>query len=189
MNLSECVHVEENLLNLKTTSSLLKYLNTVKFNKAQIIKDGNPVPVVDTYTRNVGSYHVSPTKEKMTDVFWFRYIQNEVTKVIQKKYMKKFPALDLVQWEHIEFLKYEKDHKFHYHCDHGFQTPRTLSIVYLLNNDYEGGDLLFNFGTKQSMTIKKIPNSLIIFPSHFTFAHEVTPVTSGTRFSAVSWIL
>ena len=79
--------------------------------------------------------------------------------------------------------------RYMYHVDHGYGTPRTLSIVYLLNNDYEGGELVFNFQNKQSMTIKKIPNTLIIFPSNFCFVHQVTPVTSGIRFSAVSWIL
>jgi len=189
MDLSECIHIEENFLHLKTTSSLFNYLNTIKFDKAKVNIDLDPTNNVNYEFRNVGSYPVSPLKEKMTDVFWFRYLQNQINEVITKKYIKKFPLVSLKNWEQIEFLKYEKDNKFVNHVDHGYGTPRTLSIVYLLNNDYEGGELVFNFQNKQSMTIKKIPNTLIIFPSNFCFVHQVTPVTSGIRFSAVSWIL
>jgi len=57
-------------------------------------------------------------------------------------------------------------------------------LVYL-NNDYTGGHLEFsNFGIK----IKPEPGMLILFPSNFAYSHRSTPITSGIKYSLVTWI-
>ena len=75
--------------------------------------------------------------------------------------------------------------------DHGPNNPRTISLIYLLNNDYEGGDLIFFDETKkdQEYIVEKKANRAILFPSNFVFKHTVTPVKKGTRFSVVGWAL
>ena len=56
-----------------------------------------------------------------------------------------------------------------------------MSLV--LNDDFEGGDLeIFGVPTPKLET-----GSMIFFPSFI--AHEVTPVTKGTRYSLVLWFL
>jgi predicted 2-oxoglutarate/Fe(II)-dependent dioxygenase YbiX len=52
-----------------------------------------------------------------------------------------------------------------------------------LNDDYEGGELVF----WESETIKLKAGSIMIFPSNFMYPHKVMPVTKGTRYSYVSW--
>jgi PKHD-type hydroxylase len=57
---------------------------------------------------------------------------------------------------------------------------------------YEGGDLEFNFqdtlnDKKVSFKESKLQGSITFFPS-FVF-HRVTPVTKGTRWSLVAWML
>ena len=63
-------------------------------------------------------------------------------------------------------------------------SQRKISASLLLNDEseYEGGDLIIlNETVKQ-----KKQGTIIVFPSFM--AHQVTPVTSGVRYSAVCWM-
>ena len=60
---------------------------------------------------------------------------------------------------------------------------RKMSMSLILNDDYEGGDLIL-FNTRIP---KQETGSMIFFPSFLS--HEVTPVTKGTRYSLVMWFL
>jgi PKHD-type hydroxylase len=62
---------------------------------------------------------------------------------------------------------------------------RKISLVCLLNDpsEFEGGEFQFDFTEK----LKLEQGTIIAFPSFLK--HKVHPVTSGTRISAVSWIL
>ena len=71
---------------------------------------------------------------------------------------------------------------------------RKISTTISLNDpsEYEGGNLEFDLGphrTDRFHTCTEIrpKGSIIVFPSHVY--HRVTPVTSGTRYSLVSWSL
>lgn len=62
---------------------------------------------------------------------------------------------------------------------------RDVTILIYLNEDYEGGELEFNnFG----ISIKPKARTLIAFPSYIEYTHQVHPVTSGERYTIVSWI-
>jgi len=58
-----------------------------------------------------------------------------------------------------------------------------VSIVGVLNDDYEGGEFVFNTNHK----VKLKTGDLLIFPSNFLYAHEVKEITKGNRYSYVSW--
>ena len=73
---------------------------------------------------------------------------------------------------------------------------RKLSLTLNLTdpNEYEGGDLLFDFGSKdeggqtnEEIKIARKQGTLIIFPSFIK--HCISPVTKGTRYSLVNWTL
>jgi predicted 2-oxoglutarate/Fe(II)-dependent dioxygenase YbiX len=57
-----------------------------------------------------------------------------------------------------------------------------ISLVGVLNDDYEGGDLII---CGQPYRLK--PGQIIVWPSCFLYPHEVTEITEGTRYSFVSW--
>lgn len=58
-----------------------------------------------------------------------------------------------------------------------------LSIVGLLNDDYEGGEFVM-----WDDTVIPIPKgAVLVFPSTFLYSHEVRTVTKGERLSFVSW--
>ena len=58
-----------------------------------------------------------------------------------------------------------------------------LSIVGVLNDDYEGGEFLFN--NDYEVTLKA--GDILLFPSLFLYEHTVKLVKKGTRYSFVSW--
>jgi len=73
---------------------------------------------------------------------------------------------------------------------------RKISVTINLteNKNYKGGNLRFDMGAhtasgKRYVTIKEARDqgSIIVFPSFLH--HQVTPVTSGTRYSLVLWVL
>jgi PKHD-type hydroxylase len=108
--------------------------------------------------------------------------------------------------ESCQFTKYEKKQHYGWHCD-SFKTPynnpenlnfnnkiRKLSITISLSDpkDYKGGIFEFDFKDKEKSNIVKckeiLPQgSIVVFPSHVW--HRITPVTKGTRYSLVTWIL
>jgi predicted 2-oxoglutarate/Fe(II)-dependent dioxygenase YbiX len=62
---------------------------------------------------------------------------------------------------------------------------RDLSIVYFLNDDFSGGELVFpNF----DLVIKPEAGTLVCFPSDHHFIHGVNPVTAGDRYTLVTWM-
>ena len=91
----------------------------------------------------------------------------------------------------MKFIRYSQGQTMKNHCDHIhtlFDGKRKgipiLSIIGLLNDDYEGGELIM-FEDKKIDT--KV-GDVLIFPSNFLYPHEVTPVSKGVRYSYVSWV-
>ena len=92
--------------------------------------------------------------------------------------------------EAMNFLKYKPGCFYKTHSDEplfGFSTTystRRLSYVLFVNDDFSGGSLHFP-NHKTTITPKK--NTLIIFPSDWTYLHQVKPVLRGTRKTVVTW--
>ncbi len=62
---------------------------------------------------------------------------------------------------------------------------RDWTMIWYLNNDYEGGKLDF---CQLGITFNPKAGDMIVFPSYFEFEHAVTPVIRGTRKCLVTWI-
>ena len=91
----------------------------------------------------------------------------------------------------IRFNRYSPGQEMRNHCDHIhslFDGERkgipTLSILGILNDEYEGGELIMCEDKK--IDTKK--GDLLIFPSNFLYPHKIAPVTKGVRYSYVSWV-
>jgi predicted 2-oxoglutarate/Fe(II)-dependent dioxygenase YbiX len=59
----------------------------------------------------------------------------------------------------------------------------TLTILCMLNDDFEGGE--FIMFDNEVIPLNK--GDIMIFPSNFLYPHAVMPVKSGVRYSCVSW--
>ena len=62
---------------------------------------------------------------------------------------------------------------------------RDVTILIYLNDDYECGELEF---TNAGVSLNPKALTLIAFPSYIEYTHRVHPVTSGERYTIVSWI-
>ena len=110
-------------------------------------------------------------------------IYSIVSKLVQKYIDDDNRMLNISKDEGYTLLRYDKNDKFETHVDEGCNTPkRSLSLIILLNDNFEGGKLTF-----KDFTPNLGSGDAIIFPSNFMFSHGVEKVISGSRYSIVSW--
>jgi len=93
-------------------------------------------------------------------------------------------------FSNLKFIKYIEGCEMANHCDHihslydGINKGiPILTIIGLLNDDFDGGDLIMFEDTK--VPLKK--GDIVIFPSVFLFPHKIEKIIKGTRYSVVSW--
>ncbi|HEY0686247.1 MAG TPA: 2OG-Fe(II) oxygenase [Steroidobacter sp.] len=77
-----------------------------------------------------------------------------------------------------------------YKDDHGLELwektlDRDLSVVYFINDDFSGGELFF---PALDLVIEPEAGTLVCFPSDHNYIHGVRPVTSGHRYTIVTWM-
>jgi len=185
MELKNFIQVYDEILPLKKLSNLLRYINTVNFDKAGIGSEKKiDLNIRITYTKELNNLNNS-----MTEVHWNNFLLHFFRKGFLQ-YKKDTKPIDF-NWEritNISFLKYEEGGFYNWHIDHFASIPRTMSCVLLLNNDYEGGNICFrNPDGSGEMEIEVKPNRMIIWPSNFLYPHTVKPVTKGIRYSVVAW--
>ena len=103
---------------------------------------------------------------------------------------KDFFNFDLNFINQIQFTKYEGDGKYNWHHDVDWMAQgsyhRKLSISILLDDGYEGGRFEFDSTLPQLPEQALEKGSIIVFPSFYT--HRVTPITTGVRYSLVTWV-
>tara|TARA_B100001250_G_scaffold231586_1_gene198806 strand:+ start:8226 stop:8894 length:669 start_codon:yes stop_codon:yes gene_type:complete len=63
-------------------------------------------------------------------------------------------------------------------------TDRDISMVFYLNDGYEGGDFIF---PELGIRVRPEPGMLVAFPSTHKYQHGVEPVRRGMRYSMVCW--
>ena len=99
--------------------------------------------------------------------------------------------------EGLQITKYETNgyQEYHYdgdgytrhnmpHADLLHDKTRKLSMSIILNDDFEGGQLEF---MNNPNPIEDKLGTIVVFPSYMQ--HRVRPVTSGTRYSLVTWVV
>ena len=138
----------------------------------------------EIYTDKTGSvidYKLRKSKQSYLDLpeikeRIFNYISNEI-----KIKGKKLKELE----KKFHFLKYDIDSHFNWHTDSNDTNinQRFCTIVIQLNEDYEGGELLYK---KDSIfEFERGIGNLYIFNS--SLEHAVRPITKGVRYSIVLW--
>ena len=191
MEVKEFIKIYDNVISLPPIANLIKWANTQKFNDAQILMNSDGVSGVDKKIRNTKNLILSNKSESMTNVHFGMLIARVCIDYI-KRYEKD---LNLSQFyikgvHDIQLLKYETGGFYNWHTDHSGDVPRTISCILFLNDDYEGGELMFQDPQGENeITIKPKSARLVIWPSNFMFPHTVKPVTAGLRYSIVAWAI
>jgi len=106
---------------------------------------------------------------------------------------------ELTGMEQLQFTEYKAPsghYKFHIDGNgignYGVSTDsarkgstRKLSMSCLLSDNFEGGELVMHLGKDEIVHMKK--GDAVFFPSYYL--HKVSPVTSGIRYSLVTWFV
>jgi len=187
MEVKDFVKIYDDVLPLKTLSSLLKVINTLNFEQALV--GGGENSRLDTKIRKTECYHISQLHSKsLTDIHWAALLKHAFTNILEE-YKKELNLQDIFfNIVDIGILKYKKSFHYTWHTDNSPSNPRTLSLIMILNNDYKGGELCFkNVDNSGEKEIEIIPNRLVVWPSNFMYPHMVKPVKEGTRYTIVAW--
>lgn len=114
----------------------------------------------------------------------FNSLENYILKDLNYPWFKGWAG-----YTPIRFNKYEKNTQMNLHWDsiHSafdgtVKGIPMLSIIGVLNDDYEGGELIM-----RDKQVKLDAGDILVFPSSFMYPHYVKEVTKGTRYSFVSW--
>jgi Rps23 Pro-64 3,4-dihydroxylase Tpa1-like proline 4-hydroxylase len=191
MKLRNFIKTYDNVLPLKTLTNLIRYANIVNFDEALIGGSAPGESVKNFDVRRTYNYGLLKNSNKFSDVHWCNLLQKTFNDLLIS-YHRDLNILDY-NWrtvKDIQVLKYENTGFYKWHTDHFHDIPRTYTIVYLLNNDYDGGNLSFrNPDGSEEWEVKTEPNKVIIWPSNFLYPHTVKSVTKGIRYSIVAWAL
>jgi hypothetical protein len=144
----------------------------------------------DTSVRDTQSFSV-PYEEQGEPTGFLRYFNKSVRDLffnsfdsIEKDYSSSF-GITFSDHDNYQILKYGVGQKFTNHIDDSLKHHRRISTVYYVNEDYEGGEILF---PRFNIQYKPKANEMLLFPSTYVYNHSVSPVISGTRYAIVSWI-
>lgn len=188
-NLTDYIKIFDNVLPKTVHANFLKYLKyeDKKFHEARV-QGGKDNP--DHIQKNIRDSFIWFPKQlecSMSECHWTS-LMAFYCKKLYKDYLKILNLSDTVTMSELSFLKYEiGNHYQKFHVDQGREN-RSLSLVYWVNDNYEGGVFKFKNPTNRvEITIDKGSNKAIIFPSNFLYPHRVDPVEKGVRYSVVSW--
>lgn len=183
------------VLNPATTSPWayqLGYFSNQECNA--IIEQGLVLP---SSAGDLGAEKTVDNAIRRSRVSFFSSLQQETAWIFKRihaavdTFNKQFWNFDLTYLECIQFSRYDVVEDFYAaHMDMYYNEldVRKLSISVQLSDPdtYQGSDLrLFNSG-KTFTSAPRERGTIIVFPSYLV--HEVTALTSGARFSLVSWI-
>lgn len=118
--------------------------------------------------------------------------KSDVDKVIDicTEHVEKNFNVNCLQHE-IHFLHYTDGTHYHSHIDGQYikddkalrGVDRDITCVVYLNDDYQGGEINFDFF---KYTLKPNKADIVIYPTTFEFVHSVSKVV-GDRYAIVLW--
>ena len=169
----------DNMLDEYTCDQILeRYNNSNKWIEA--VTNGSTLTQERSKSRVCYTIHISEHQsEKNIDETLYNVFCDAV-----QRYSEKFPFFSCKRDEGYFLLKYLEGGKYSQHIDAGSENHRIVSVILQLNDDFTGGELKF-FNGKHTQKLKK--GTVCVFPSCFTYPHQITPVLSGERYSVVSW--
>jgi len=119
------------------------------------------------------------------------YLNNKIKDCINDYLINVVPMpFQLQEVSTIRFNRYQVNTNMKFHHDHIhtlFDGERkgipTLTCLIMLNDEFTGGEFMM----WEDKVIKVEKGDALVFPSIFLYPHKVLPVTSGVRYSCVTW--
>jgi len=180
MDHTEAIVEIKNAINEKFIEIILPFI------KHRAKKHGLTRAGLNKDVRNVNTYQL--LLDSPTDTFYWNFVKKEVQR-LYVFYKSKFPIMSSNKVNQIDLLKYTPGGKYEIHTDHYSTSPRHLSVIMNLNDEYEGGDLIFTDQKyKEIKRLKLGKGSIVFFPSNFMYPHGIESIKKGTRYSIVVWL-
>lgn len=142
----------------------------------QDVRNCMEIPISSDYIINE-NFHV----RKNLDHIIFKGVEKAI-----KKYTSIFKSFNIDVDTGYQLLRYDEGGFYSQHTDSFKEQQRSLSCAIQLNDDYDGGYFSFFDG---ELSYKLNKGSAILFPSNFMYPHEITPITRGTRYSIITWLV
>jgi hypothetical protein len=95
------------------------------------------------------------------------------------RYDRSFTSL-----ESVNVNRYLPGQRYHVHADAAGKSPRVISALVYLNDDFTGGETEFVHFDER---VTPQAGRLVIFPSNYAYAHAALPPTQGIKYSAAFW--
>lgn len=182
---------------MKEMDKLVDYIVVLKGHVPETVCD----LIVDTYEASrhwipstIGG-NITDRKIRNCDLLGISKMQKSEDKEIDKKlfsllgsasseYAKRFTHYSFNEDSGYDLLRYLQGGYYKEHVDSFTAQLRSVSCSLALNDDYEGGEWSF-FDDAYSFRVNK--GDVVMFPSNFMFPHQIKEITSGTRYSVITW--
>jgi hypothetical protein len=186
--IAPCISVYEDVFD---PSKAVRFLSTLE---EEILDDWNDLTWGDSGVGagTVTAYRTSlscsliplmkPYPETELSKFFTEHIKEPVEEVVDD--YRKQNLLPNAFHEPFSVLKYMEEAEYHAHYDHFRDNARVFSLVAMLSEPEEGGELEFPVF---DVTARLGSGSMVLFPSNFPYLHIAHPVTRGTKYSMVTW--
>ena len=187
MLLKKYISVYDNFLNKNQLDKFLRFSKTRNFIPGTVGFKG----ATNKNIRDVKLLSLSPQNKSYSEVHWanvlkslFLYFFNDFA--IKQNLVEDYGRITNIT--QCDVLKYGVSNHYKFHVDDAKGFNRFLSAIVFVNDDYDGGELVFKskFDNTEEEVEKKA-GSIVIWPSNFLFPHAVKPVTKGERYTIVSW--
>jgi predicted 2-oxoglutarate/Fe(II)-dependent dioxygenase YbiX len=180
MNPFELIIIQPNIIPQQHIQELLNLTNQPTSHASV----GSGKEKIELETRNTEWYPIPfPVLQNLTSATMSCY-----KTFIDPKYHAEIKNIEPIQFLSYPVGGHYIEHNDSENFENGQWTRianRDISILFYLNDNYTGGELEF---TTLGLKIKPKTGMMIAFPSYKEFAHKVHPVTSGMRYSLVTWL-
>ena len=182
--------------NVISRNGLTQIMNHIKSSKVEELSVFDPEKSNKTgethwkVNKEVRDTQVVPVNELLPQIY--SLMKESVEKIINPFY-----GIEINESEIPQILSYKVGghYKPHIDAEAVWKTPdekliwkksvdRDISIIFFLNDDFDGGDLVF---PELKIVIRPEPGMMVCFPSNHHYLHGVEPVTKGKRYSIVTW--
>jgi hypothetical protein len=131
--------------------------------------------------------------------FWYKKLisYNDIDKKVLEILLEVFNkardfsiqeyGIDLMPLDISSFniAKWAPSTSMHLHTDDKDYYDYNIAALLYINDDYIGGEINF---PKFNKKIKPNGNTLILFPGHFPYEHEVKTIIYGNRYTSSIWL-
>jgi len=182
------VFVFENYLSGNVIKELRSYLDT---------QPGEPLTVIDEELSTADNIVTKMDNQRRSDRVDMGDYYSAVNKIMRKAFIdlsEECIGLKMDWYEPPQLLRYHANGFYNSHSDAENMNlekktwskviDRDLSLLIYLNDDFEGGNLLFD---KFNYTIRPKAGTAVLFPSDHRYLHTAQTVHKGIRQALVSW--